>query len=130
MAVSHPTAVRNAMSDWLLAQLNVGGPGKLKMRIAGTADAPGAAAATLTLAATAFGATAAGTATAAAIASDTAAAGNASPIANATLETAAGVVKVHVGVAASGSDINVGGGLVIGAGDTVAMSGLTYTAPP
>jgi hypothetical protein len=130
MAVTHTTAVRNAMADWLLAQLDAGGPGKLAFRLAGTADAPGAVAATLTLAATAFGATSAGVATAGTIASDTNAAGNASPVANATLQTAAGVVKVHCAVAASASDINMSGGLVIANGDTVAMSGLTYTAPP
>jgi hypothetical protein len=130
MAVTHPTTVRNAMADWLLAQLDVSGPGKLAFRLTGTADAPGTAAATCTLSATSFGATAAGVATAATITSDTNATGNASPVANATLQTAAGTVKVHCAVAASASDINMSGGLTIAAGDTVSVSSLTYTAPP
>ena len=130
MAVTHPTTVRNAMADWLLVQLDSGGPGKLAFRLSGSADSPGTAAATCTLAATSFGATAAGVATAGTIASDTNATGNASAVANATLQTAAGVVKVHCAVAASASDINMSGGLTIASGDTVAVSALTYTAPP
>ena len=130
MSVTHPTAVRNAVADFIVDQLDVGGPGKLKFRTAGNANAPGTAAATLTLSATAFGAATGGVATAAAITSDTNAAGNASAVAAATLETAAGVVKVHCAVAASGSDINMTNGLTIAAGDTVSCSSLTYAAMP
>ena len=130
MAVTHPTAVRNEVADLIVDSLDSGGPGKLKFRLSGTAGSPGTAVATLTFSATAFGAASGGTATAAAITSDTNATGNASPVATATLETAAGTVKVHCAVAASGSDINLSGGLTIGAGDTVACSSLTYTAMP
>ena len=130
MSVTHPTAVRNQVADLIVDSLDSGGPGKLAFRTAGTADSPGTAAATLTLAATAFGAASSGVATAASITSDTNATGNASPVATATLQTAAGTVKVHCAVAASGSDINLTGGLTIGAGDTVACSSLTYTAMP
>ena len=130
MSVTHPTAVRNAVADFIVDQLDVSGPGKLKFRTAGTADSPGTAAATLTLSATAFGAATGGVATAASITSDTNAAGNASAVGTATLETAAGVVKVHCAVAASGSDINMTNGLTIAAGDTVSCSSLTYAAMP
>lgn len=130
MAVTHPTPVRNGVADFVVDQLDVGGPGKLAFRTAGNANAPGTAAATLTLSATAFGNAASGTATAAAISPDTNATGNASPVATATLETAAGVVKVHCAVAASGSDINLSNGLTINAGDQVSCSSLTYTAMP
>jgi hypothetical protein len=65
-----------------------------------------------------------------AITSDTNATGNASAVATATLETSGGTVVVHCAVAASGSDINLTGGLTIGAGDTVSCSSLTYTAMP
>lgn len=130
MAVTHPTTVRTAMADWVVDQLDVGGPGKLKFRLSGTADSPGTAAATLTLSATAFGNASSGTATAAAITSDTNATGNASAVANATLEKADGTVIVHCAVAASSSDINLSGGLTIAAGDTVSCSSLTYTAAP
>jgi len=49
--------------------------------------------------------------------------------AEATLQTSADSVQVHCAVAASASDINMSGGLTIGAGDTVSCSSLTYTAP-
>jgi hypothetical protein len=130
MAVTHPTAVRDEVCNLIVDSLDVGGPGKLKFRLTGTAASPGTAVATLTLAATAFGASSSGTATAAAITSDTNATGNASAVATATLETAGGTVKVHCAVAASGSDINMSGGLTVGAGDTVSCSSLTYTAMP
>lgn len=130
MSVTHPTAMRNAIADLVVDALDVGGPGKLKFRLSGTAGSPGTAAATLTLSATAFGAASSGTATAASITSDTNATGNASPVATATLETAGGTVVVHCAVAASASDINMTGGLTIGAGDTVSCSSLTYTAMP
>jgi hypothetical protein len=129
MAVTHPTAMRNTIADLVVDSLDVGGPGLLVFRLTGTAGSPGTAVATLTLAATAFGAASSGTATAASITSDTNATGNASPVATATLETAGGTVKVHCAVAASGSDINMTGGLTVGAGDTVSCSSLTYSAP-
>lgn len=130
MSVTHPTAVRNQVTDLIVDALDVGGPGKLVFRLTGNANAPGTAVATLMLSATAFGAASSGTATAAAITSDTNATGNASPVATATLETGAGVVKVHCAVAASASDINMSNGLTVAAGDTVSCSSLTYTAMP
>ena len=128
MATTHSTAARNAATDAVLAL--IGASGKLKYRLTGTVGAPGTAAATLSLSATAFGASATGTATANAITSDTNATGNASAVATATLETSGGTVVVHCAVAASASDINMTNGLTIGAGDTVACSSLTYTALP
>ena len=100
-------------------------------RLAGTVGTPGTAVATLAFANPAFGASSSGTITrTASITSDTNATGNASPVATATLQTGAGVVVVHCEVAASGSDIDLSGGLTVGAGDTVACSDLTYTACP
>ena len=86
--------------------------------------------ATLSFANPAFGASSSGVITADTITSDTNATGNASPVATATLQTGAGTVVVHCAVAASASDINLSGGLTVGAGDTVACSSLTYTAMP
>lgn len=126
MAVTHSTAARNAATDAVTAL--IGASGKLKFRLTGTVSAPGTAVATLSLSATAFGAASTGTATANAITSDTNAAGNASPVATATLETSGGTVVIHCAVAASGSDINMSGGLTVAAGDTVSCSSLTYTA--
>lgn len=128
MAVTHSTAARNAATDAVTALLGAGA--KLKFRLAGSIGAPGAAAATLSLSATAFGASAAGTATANAITSDTNAAGNASPVAAASLETSGATLIIHCAVAAAASDINMSNGLTIAAGDTVSCSSLTYTALP
>jgi hypothetical protein len=128
MAVTHPTAFRDTVADLVDSTLST--TAKLKFRLTGTAGSPGTAAATLSFGNPAFGASSSGVITANAITSDTNAAGNASPVATATLETGAGTVIVHCAVAASGSDINLTGGLTIGAGDTVSCSSLTYTAMP
>lgn len=128
MAVTHPTAFRDTVAD--LVDSSLGTTAKLVFRLSGTAGSPGTAVATLSFGNPAFGASSSGTITANAITSDTNATGNASPVATATLETGAGTVIVHCAVAASGSDINLTGGLTIGAGDTVSCSSLTYTAMP
>lgn len=128
MAVTHSTAFRNTVADAHTTAL--GTSPKLKFRLSGTVGAPGTAAATLTLSATPFGAASGGTATANSITSDISATGNASAVATATLETSGGTVVSHCAVAASGSDINMTGGLTIGTGDTVSCSLLTYSAMP
>ena len=128
MAVTHPVAFRNTVADLVDSTLST--TAKLVFRLAGTAAAPGTAVATLSMANPAFGAASSGVITANTITSDTNATGNASPVANATLETGGGTVVVHCAVAASASDINLTGGLTIGAGDTVSCSSLTYTAMP
>jgi hypothetical protein len=126
MAVTHSTAARNAATDAVTALISTSG--KLKFRLTGTVGSPGTAVATLSLSATAFGASSSGTATANAITSDTNATGNASAVATATLETSGGTVVIHCAVAASGSDINMTNGLTVASGDTVSCSSLTYTA--
>jgi len=123
MAVTHSTASKDLATNAVVDQLD-GAGSKLCFRI----SAAGAIAATLTCATPAFGASSAGVATAGAIASDTNAAGNASAVSHATLQTSADVVAITCQVAASGSDINMTGGLTIGAGDTVSTSSLTYSA--
>ena len=127
MAVTHSTASKDLATNAVVDQLD-GAGSKLVFRLSGTLGTPGTAVATLTFATPAFGASSSGTATAGAIASDTNATGNASPVANATLQTSADTIHIHVAVAASGSDINMTGGLTIGAGDTVSCSSLTYAA--
>src|SRR3990167_10587515 len=117
MAVTHSAAARNAATDAVTAL--IGASGNLKFRLSGTIGAPGTAVATLPLSADGFGDSASGTATANAITSDTNATGNASAVATASLETSGGTLIIHCAVAASGSDINMSGGLTIGAGDTV-----------
>jgi hypothetical protein len=128
MAVTHPTAFRDTVADLVDSTLST--TAKLVFRLSGTAGSPGTAVATLSFGNPAFGASSSGTITANSITSDTNATGNASPVATATLETGGGTVVVHCAVAASGSDINMTGGLTVGAGDTVSCSSLTYTAMP
>ena len=128
MAVTHPTAFRDTVADLVDSTLST--TAKLVFRLTGTAGTPGTAVATLSFGNPAIGASSSGTITANSITSDTNATGNASPVATATMETGAGTVIVHCAVAASGSDINLTGGLTIGAGDTVSCSSLTYTAMP
>ena len=128
MSVTHPTAFRNLVADLVDSELST--TAKLVFRLTGTAGSPGTAVATLSFGNPAFGAASTGVITANAITSDTNATGNASPVATATLETGGGTVKVHCAVAASGSDINMTGGLTVGAGDTVSCSALTYEAMP
>ena len=127
MAVTHSTAARNAATDAVTAL--IGASGNMKLRISpSSVGSPGTAAATLPLTADAFADSITGTATANAITSDTNATGNASAVAYGTLETSAGVIVIHFGVAASGSDADMSGGLTVGAGDTVSCSSLTYKA--
>lgn len=123
MAVTHSDASRNAATNAVVDQLD-GAGSKLCFRI----SAEGAIAATLTMATPAFGASSSGTATAGAITTNTNAAGNASPVTHATLQTSGDVIAITCQVAASGSDINMSGGLTIGAGDTVSCTALSYTA--
>ncbi len=128
MAVTHSTTARDAATNAVVDLLDAAGS-KLVFRISpSSVGSPGTAAATLTFATPAFGASSSGTATAGAIASDTNAAGNASPVAFATLQTTGGTIHIHCAVAASGSDINLTNGLTVASGDTVSCSSLTYTA--
>lgn len=128
MAVTHSTTARDAATNAVVDLLDAAGS-KLVFRISpSSVGSPGTAAATLTFATPAFGASSSGTATAGAIASDTNAAGNASAVAFASLQTTGGTIHIHCAVAASGSDINLTNGLTVAAGDTVSCSSLTYTA--
>lgn len=122
-AVTHATAVRQALGDLVVDALDPSGPGNLVFRTSGDAEV-----ATLPFSATAFGATdGSGVATANAITSDTTATGG--TIAKWTAETGAAVMKFTGAAGTSGSDINLSS-LSVAANDTVAVSSLTYTAPP
>lgn len=124
MAVTHPTAVRTGIADFVVDQLDEGTPpGKLVFQTSGDV-----AVATLTFANPAFGAAVAGVATASAIVSDTNAAGG--TIAKARLKNAALTDKIICSVTATGGggDIELSS-VVVSAGQTVAMTSLTYAAP-
>ncbi len=119
MSVSHPTAVRTGIADFVVDQLDEGSPpGNLVFRTSGDVEV-----ATLPFSATAFGAAVAGVATANAITSDASATGG--TIAKATLENAAGTAKINCSVTATG-----GGGDITLNSIVVSITSLTYTAPP
>lgn len=129
MSVTHSAALRNTLATAVLTAIDAGaGAGKLVFRLTGSVGSPGTAVATLTLSDPA-GTVSGAVLTFSSITSDTNATGNASPVAAATLQTSADTVCLHCAVAASSSDINMSGGLTVGAGDTVSCSSLTYTAP-
>ncbi len=121
-AVTHPTGVRNTLCNTVVDLLDAGtGAGTLKFVTSGDVEV-----ATCTFSDPAFAAASTGTATANAITDDT----------NATGGTAAkfeaedsDTNDCFLGsVATSGADINLSS-VVIGAGDTVSISSLTYSAP-
>lgn len=127
MAVTHTTTVRNGIADYVVDLIDAGvGAGKLIIRTTGTVSSPGTEVATLTFSATAFGAATGGVATANSITDDTSATGGTA--ATATLEDDSSGIAAHCAVGTSGSDINLSS-TSIGAGATVSISSLTYTAP-
>lgn len=125
MAVTHATATRTSIATAVLNAIDAGANAKLVFRTTGTVSSPGTPVATLTCS-DPSGTVSNGVLTFSAITSDTNAAGG--TIATATLQTSADTVCVHCAVSTSGSDINLSS-LAIGAGDTVSVSSLTYTAP-
>ena len=124
VAVTHPTAVRTGIADFVVDQLDEGTPpGTLVIQTVANVTV-----ATLTLSNPAFGAAVNGTATAGAITSDTNAAGGTA--AKARLRNAAGTDKIICSVTATGGggDIELDD-ITINAGQTVSITSLTYTAP-
>lgn len=125
LAVTHTTAVRNGVGDFVVDQLDEGTPpGKIIMQTSGAVTV-----ATLTFPNPAFGTTSGGVATAGTIVSDTNAVGG--TIAKAELRNAAGTAKILCSVTATGGggDITLSS-VVISAAQTVSLSSLTYTAMP
>ncbi len=124
MAVTHPTAVRDGICNFVVDQLDEGTPpGSLVFQTSGDVEV-----ATLTFSATAFGASASGTATAAAITADASATGG--TVAKARLKNNAGTDKIVCSVTATGGggDIELNS-VVVSAGQQVSMTSLTYSAP-
>ena len=120
MSLTHETAVRNGLADYVVDQLNSG-------NLVFMTTAEGAEVATLALAATAFGAATGGTATAGTITDDSSATGG--TVATYKLETSgnARIVGGSVTATSGGGDIELSS-LVIAATDTVSMSSYTYSA--
>lgn len=125
MAITHGSATRDAVCNAVVDRLDLGSgtsAGRLVFLTAASA-----AVATLALSNPAFGNASAGVATANAITSDTNAAGGTTTKFELRDRDGAAVILGSVGT--SGSDINLSS-VIIGAGDTVSVSSLTYTAMP
>ena len=124
MAVTHPVAVRTAIADFVVDQLDLNTPpGKLIMQTAGSVTV-----ATLTFANPAFGAAAAGTATANAIVADTNAVGGTVAKAELRQGGATPIILCSVTATGGGGDIQLNS-VVISAGQQVSITSLTYSAP-
>lgn len=124
MAVTHSTAVRNAMADAVVDAIDAGaGAGTLEFQTSGNVEV-----ATLTFSDPAFGAAANGVATANAITADASATGG--TIAKAVAKDSNGntIFTCSVTATGGGGDITLNS-LVISAAQQVSLSSLTYTAP-
>lgn len=124
MAVTHPTAVRNAVADLVVDRIDAGtGAGTLEFQTSGDVEV-----ATCTFSDPAFGAAATGIATASAITDDTSATGGTIAKARAKDSAAVEVFACSVTATGGGGDIELSA-VVISAGQTVSMTSLTYEAP-
>jgi hypothetical protein len=125
MAITHGSTTRDAVCNAVVDRLDLGSgtsAGRLVFQTSG-----GTAVATLALSNPAFGNASSGVATANSITSDTNAAGGTTTKFELRDRDAVAVILGAVGT--SGSDINLSS-VIIGAGDTVSVSSLTYTAMP
>lgn len=127
MAVTHPTAVRQGVTNFVVDQLDEGTPpGLLVFMTSGDVEV-----ATLTFSApTAYGnADGSAIATANAITSDSSATGG--TIAKAQQQNAAATAKILCSVTATGGggDIELNS-VVVSAGQTVSVTSLTYASMP
>jgi len=121
VAVTHSSATRNAIADAVLAEIDIDvGAGNLEFQTGGSVEV-----ATLPLSDPA-GTVSGAVLTFNAITSDTSATGG--TVAQFELQSNGGGARVLGNVLTSGGDINLSS-LSVGAGDTVSMSSLTYTAP-
>ena len=124
MSVTHPTAIRSGIADYVVDQIDLNTPpGKIIMQTSG-----GTTVATLTFPNPAFGAAASGTATAGTIVADSSAVGG--TIAKAELRQGGGtpVILCSVTATGGGGDIQLNS-VVISAGQQVSLTSLTYSAP-
>ena len=122
-AVTHPATVRTTLADTVVDLIDAGaGAGTLFIQTSGDVEV-----ATLTFSDPAFGNAASGTATANSITDDSSATGGTAANFDAQDSDSNDVFLGSVGT--SGEDINLSS-VSIGAGDTVSITSLTYSAPP
>ena len=130
MAITHSTAVRNALADLVTAAINVGSADATGDLQIATSGAFTTVLATLLFSATAFAAAAAGVATANAVTADSnaAATGTAANFRIRDRDNTE-VLRGTVTATGGGGDIQLSS-TSITAGDTVSLTSLTYTAAP
>lgn len=122
MAVTHSSATRNAISDSVLAEIDIdAGAGTLELQTSGAVEV-----ATLTLTDPA-GSVTLEVLTFSAIADDTAATGG--TVDRFVIKSNLGGIRVLGSVGSGSGDIDLSS-LSVGVGDTVSISSLIYTAPP
>jgi len=126
MATTHTIAIRSGIADYVVDQLDTGSAdatGDLRFLTSGDVEV-----ARLNFSNPAFGAAASGVATASAISSDTNATGGTIAKFAARNRDNTNIFLGSVTATGGGGDITLSS-VAIGAGDTVAVSSLTYTAP-
>lgn len=127
MAVTHSASLRNTLAEAVRTAIGAT-TARVGFHVGGTVDAPGPLAAQIVN--VTFGAASSGQIATSSDYSDTNATGNASPVTKCSLANSSNTVAVYCDVAASGSDVNMSGGLTINSGDTVTISsGFYYQAP-
>lgn len=125
MSVTHPTAVRTSIADHVVDKIDAGsGAGYIEFQTSGDVEV-----ATLPFGDPAFGAAAAGVATANSITSDTNATGGTIAKARFFDSDDTEVLACSVTASGGGGDIELSS-VAVAAGQTVAVTALTYTAPP
>ena len=127
MALTHSTAVRNGLADYVTSQIDSGTTdASADLVFMTSADV---AVATCVMSNPSFGAAANGTATANAITDDTNAAGGTAALFKIQNRDNVEVLRGTVTATGGGGDIELSS-TNIGAGDTVSVTSLTYTASP
>lgn len=129
MSVTHASTQRDYIANYIADLCDISGPGNIVFHAAAsTADSPGTEHAKVPFAATAFSAAASGVVTAQGVPLENSANTTAGTVAFASIQDGAGVVAAHCSVGTAGEDITVSS-LNFGLGDTISVTGLTYTAP-
>lgn len=119
MAITHTTAVRNGIADYVVDQLD---GGTIELATSGDVEV-----ATLTFGTPAFGAAASGVATANSITSESSATGGTTTKFFAKNSGATTILTGSVTATSGGGDIELSS-TTIGATDTVSLASLTYEA--
>jgi len=123
MTLAHVAAIRNSLADLVVDAIDAGaGAGSIEFQTSGDVEV-----ATLTFSDPAFGAASSGTATANSIASDTNATGGTIAKFRVFDSDSNEVFSGSVTASGGGGDIEITS-VAIGAGDTVSISSLTYSA--